>query len=267
MKIKLILLTVLLSALLFSCSSTKQNQSSPDNYYDNETTTQNSSDAEETKIDYNSVEKESIVNIKEKKNAFQDFFSFGNKDDFLKYDTSTLFTKGMSGLKEKQATLIINTENYNAGFGSSYMAAYYIVTFDESAREKVIKSINNYLEDFENKRLQRNGKKTYQAYGKIPMHLDWGTVASSTPNNGSGQGYCGYEFEKGSPYFTISNFPFANEFFEVVGDSTTRESMALKFYFTKSQAKQLAAFLSNEVIYKALTDAKVIFIPTQADEY
>ena len=122
----------------------------------------------------------------------------------------------MSGLKEKQATLVINTENYNAGFGSSYMAAYYIVTFDESAREKLIKSINNYLEDFENKRLQRNDKKTYQAYGKIPMHLDWGTVASSTPNNGSGQGYCGYEFEKGSPYFTISNFPFVNDYYEVV---------------------------------------------------
>ena len=99
------------------------------------------------------------------------------------------------------------------------------------------------------------------------MHLDWGTVASSTPNNGSGQGYCGYEFEKGSPYFTISNFPFVNDYYEVVKGSTTRESMGLKFYFTKSQAKQLAAFLSNEVIYKALTDAKVIFIPTQADEY
>jgi hypothetical protein len=267
MKIKFLLLTVLLSTLLFSCASTKQNQSSPDNYYDNVTTAQTPSDTEEHKIDYNSVEKDSIVNIKEKKNAFQDFFSFGNKDDFIQYDKSTLFTKGISGLKEKQATLVINTENYNAGFGSSYMAAYYIVTFDEAAREKVINSINNYLEDFENKRLNRKGKNTYQAYGKMPMHLDWGTLPNSTPNNGKGHGYCGYEFEKGSPYFTISNFPFINDHYEVVKGSTTRESMALKFYFTKSQAKQLAAFLTNDVIYKALNEAKVIYIPTQADEY
>lgn len=256
---------ITLITLFFSCNSTKTtNQTKPD-IYDHQK--ENSTLQAQKEIDYANVDRESIVKLNEKKSFFEDFFSLGNKDDFVQYDTSTVFTKNAGGIKEKKITMVINTDNYSAGFGCNYMTNYYILTFDEDARNILKKSAEQYFSDFENKLLNRKNNKTYQAYGKIPYHLDWGTVASSTPNFGDGKGYCGYEFVNNSPYFTISNFPFPNGYFEEVLGNATRESLALKFYFTKAQLKQLIELLDNNIIYNKLVEQGIIYIPTQADEY
>lgn len=266
---KTILGTLLFSAslIIMSCGTTKEVQSVADSYSPEESTeiiSHNTENSETTERP-----KETAIPKKKKKNALQEFFTFGNKDDYLKYDEINLFTKEITGLKEKTAQVVIRYDNQMAGFGSYNSAAYYFVQFDKYNRDVLAKAVDAYFSDFENKRLQRKGKKTDQAYGKIHYRLDWGTVSSSTPNNGSGDGYCGYEFVNNAPYFTIYNREFKNDYYERAGDATTRESPYVKFYFTKSQIKQLLSSISEENISKRIYDNDEGFITTstEADEY
>lgn len=255
--------------LLTSCQTAKRaNSSSPDSYdAPTEKTETAATSADTSSEDADSLAKNPIQ-LKKKTNAIQDFFSFGNKQDYVRYDASTIFVKEITGkVKERDADLYLRTDNYMAGFGSYYLAAYYIVQFDEENKKKLATAVNNYLNDFENKRLNRKGKKTEKAYGKINYRLDWGSISSTTPNHGSGDGYLGYEFVKGSPYFTISNYPFKNDYYDIAGDSTSRESLQLKYYFTKAQAKALVERTSDSYIRKILTGTNELPEPTAADEY
>ena len=106
-----------------------------------------------------------------------------------------------------------------------------------------------------------------KAYGKIKYRLDWGSISSSTPNHGEGEGTLGYEFVKGSPYFTISNYPFENDYYKVAGDATSRESMQIRYYFTKAQAKQLVERTELDYIRNILSGTNEMPAPTEADEY
>ena len=142
---------------------------------------------------------------------------------------------------------LISVDDLNSGFGSAYMAAYYILTMDEISRQKFIDSFNRYCSDFENKKLNRKGSKTYKIYGSTDVHLDWGTIKTSTPNNADAKALLGYEFQNKSPYFTITIFPVHNNHYDIVGDSTSKESLSLKYFFTKSQALQLCSFLEQKI--------------------
>ena len=111
---------------------------------------------------------------------------------------------------------------------------------------RIAKAAQQYFDDFENKKLVDKKNIAKNAYGPINYKLNWGTFKSSTPNNGTGTGYLGYEFVKKQPYFIIWNYPFQNDYYEIVKDSTTRESAPVKFYFTRNQLKQLIDTLSEE---------------------
>lgn len=205
---------------------------------------------------------------KKNQNAIQSFFSFGNKDDYVRYDATTVFTKELTGsLKEKDADVYLRTDDLRTGFGSYYLAAYYIVQFDSDARKNLEKAVNRYLDDFENKKLDRKNRKSEKAYGKIKYRLDWGSISSSTPNHGEGEGYLGYTFVKGSPYFTISNYPFKNDYYDVAGDATTRESITLTYYFTKAQAKQLVERTDPLYVQKILSGTNELAAPADVDSY
>lgn len=267
---KTIFTTTLLSifaAVFISCGSTKEIQSAPDTYVSNEEIsapeTDNSDKAE--KISTETVTK----NPKKKKNAIEQFFTFGNKDEYIFYDQTTVFTKEITGMTEKKASVVIRYDDHSAGFGSYNTAMYYYVLFDKDNRATLARAVESYFSDFENKRLQRKGKKTDKAYGKIGYRLSWGSISSSTPNYGYGEGYCGYEFIKGSPYFTIYNYEFENIYYERAGDATTRKSNFVKYYFTKSQLRQLLNLLSEEKINEQIleNDSEFIFTPSTSDEY
>lgn len=263
----LTLITLFFAALMTftSCQSAKKASKASADDYDSDS----NSGTQITKKESGSEESNDPYGIqKKKKNPIQDFFTFGNKDDYIRYDTTTVFAKELTGrLNEKDADIYLRTDDFMAGFGSYYLASYYIVQFDDANKEILAKAVENYLDDFENKRLNRKGKKTEKTYGKINYRLDWGPISSSTPNHGKGTGYLGYEFVKGSPYFTISNYPFENEYYKVAGDATTRESQTLKYFFTKAQARQLVERTQNEYIKKVLSGTNELPAATEADEY
>ncbi len=254
------------TSILTSCGTTKQVQAASDSYIANDEIVVENTEVQTT-TENNSEEE--LVAMKKKKNAIESFFTFGNSDEFIKFDETTVFTKEISGLKEKKATTVIRYDNLMAGFGSYNSAAYYYLQFDKDNRAILAKNAEAYFSDFENKRLQRNGRHTERTYGKIRYQLNWGTLSSSTPNNGIGDGYCGYEFVKGSPYFTISNYEFKNKYYERAGDATTRESPIVKYYFTRSQLKQLLNLISEDNIKQTIRENNLNYIsdPTAADYY
>lgn len=263
--VKSIICASLFALMLSSCTSTKNQETVPIDDYDSQ------SEASDTDVNLNKTANQKVnTNKKNEKNAFEKFFTFGNKDDFVYGDEFSVFTPGtLGGIKQKKADFMIAPEKQTAGFGSSYMAAYYVVQMNEEARADFINAVNQYFSDFENKRLERKGRNTFKKYGSIDVHLDWGTISSSTPNNADGKAMIGYEFIKNSPYFSISMYPMHNNHWDVVGDATSIESMSLKYYFTKAQALQFINSLEEDNIKKLLLgySSDEYFIPQENDEY
>lgn len=263
--VKSIICASLFALMLSSCTSTKNQETVPVDDYDSQSV------SSDTDVNLNKTANQKVnTNKKNEKNAFEKFFTFGNKDDFVYGDEFSVFTPGtLGGIKQKKADFMIAPEKQTAGFGSSYMASYYVVQMNEEARADFINAVNQYFSDFENKRLERKGRNTFKKYGSIDVHLDWGTISSSTPNNADGKAMIGYEFIKNSPYFSISMYPMHNNHWDVVGDATSIESMSLKYYFTKAQALQFINSLEEDNIKKLLLgySSDEYFIPQENDEY
>lgn len=269
---KTIYATALLSvfaAVFISCGSTKEIQSAPDTYISEEDVTapvvEDSDNAE--KIAAPAPTQKGTP--KKKESALADFLKFGNKDEYIFYDQTSVFTKEVTGMTEKNAPVVVRYGDHMAGFGSYNSGMYYYMVFDKENRAKLAKAVDAYFSDFENKRLKRKGKKTDKEYGKINYRLSWGVISSSTPNYGFGEGYCGYEFIKGKPYFTIFNYNIKNDYYERAGEATNKHSNFVKYYFTKSQLRQLLNSLSEDTITEQVleNDTEYIFYPTSSDEY
>lgn len=237
--------------MLSSCQSTKEEISS-DSY--NQITTieteEEAQDEEVTEVIENSepVTKTFTSNeSKAQKTWAKNLMTIGNKNDFiLMDDTSKIITKDFNGLVEQDITYLLRANTNLAGYGCSLIGMYYIIQFDDEARAKIATAAQRYFDDFENKKLVNKTKVAKNAYGSISYKLNWGTFKSSTPNNGTGTGYLGYEFVKNQPYFIIWNYPFENEYYEKSEGNTTRESSPVKYYFTRNQLKKLVEILSEE---------------------
>lgn len=241
--------------MLSSCQSTKEEISS-DSYYQT-TKIEVSTETESTDENIENQEETEVVNTASKNFVSQDskaqstwaknLLTFGNKNDYiLMEDTSKAIVKGLTGLTESDISFLLRVDSNLAGFGCSIMGVYFITQFDEVAREKIAKAAQQYFDDFESKRLVNKKSVAKNAYGSINYKLNWGTFKSSTPNNGTGTGYLGYEFVNKQPYFIIWNYAFPNDYYEIAQDSTTRESAPVKFYFTRNQLKKLVDTLSEE---------------------
>lgn len=218
---------------------------------------------ESEEVNQNKKTKKSVLN-----NPLSGFNTLGNKQDYVQYGNSSVFTKEFTGFKEQKLVSIIRTDNFMTGWGSINGGIYFYIQFDDEARKTLLNNINLYLSDFENKKLNSKGKNTDKIYGRVSYRLDWGTLNSSTPNYGSGIGTCGYVFLKNIPYFVIGNYPFKNEYHEVAGEATDRESKKIMYYFTRSQLRKLAELLSDETIKEALLDVPTyVETPAELDEY
>lgn len=245
--------------LLASCQSAKEEVSS-DNY--NQTVkieveeggqSEEAMDDEVSEVDettagqQNTKTDSKTFGTKTQKSWAKDFFTFGNKNDYIPMEeTSKIITKDFKGLTEQEVTFLLGVDTNLAGFGCSIIGVYFITQFDDVARAKIASAAEQYFDDFENKRLVTKKNVSKNAYGSIDYKLNWGSLRSSTPNNGTGTGYLGYEFVKNQPYFIFWSYAIQNNYYEIVGDSTTRESSPVKFYFTRNQLKKLVDILSEE---------------------
>lgn len=226
---------MLFTALLSSCGTTKVQ----DSVVQNDGTI--SSGEEYTE------KKEGPSNQKEKEKSFLEKLWGSHK--FIDLDMTTIYTNTVTGkLKKQDCTIVYFDKEKMAGFGSQYVMAYYYVSFSDNSRKKLANAYELYLSDFQNKKLDRENKKSQKVYGDIDIRLDWGTVKSSTPNWGTGKAQLGYKFKEGSPYFTITIYPISNEKFKEDQDAYTPQSMLLTYSMTKAQGAEIKNFLSDEYL-------------------
>lgn len=263
----MVAIMTLFSLLSFSCGSTDVVEPAKADSYEDVATEENAVDTDKAAKKETSKKKDK--ENKNDSNPYLDFFTFGNKNEIFSFDSASFFTpKVFGGLHQQPATILVHLTNKTAGFGSKYQAAYYILQFDDKGRKFLNDAVNNYLEDFANKRLLRNKHQTSKIYGATNVTLHWGTMSSSTPNNGSGKLYVGYEFRDGSPYLIFTINPVHNNHYDVVGNSAVSESLPLKYYFNKELAKDLIEKLSDENVSRYFNDlmgSNMIYSP--ADEY
>lgn len=268
-----ILTSLLILSLLTSCSSTKTTQAVSSDSYN---ATENSDD---TSDNTSTTDKKSNTKTKKKfsekksyeKNEFEKFFTFGNKDDYIIIDQTSVFTPGLlGGIKQQVCDVYISVKDENyAGFGANIISNYYIFMLNQENRNKLRIAYESYLKDFENKKLERKNGKSFKQYGNINVNTNWGPLKSTTPSFGKGKVNMGYEFEKNSPYFCLTMYPIHNDYYEIAGDATTTDSMTVKFYFTKAQMKDLFDALTEENIaniYNEYYNANII-LPATSDEY
>jgi len=192
-------------------------------------------------------------------------FVFGNLDKYVLTDQASVFTRGaLGGIKQQKSTITVYPEKEVAGFGSPYLTVYYVLFMDQSARQAFKEKFEQYEKDFQAKRLNRNNSNSFKIYGKIPVRIDWGSVKASTPNWSYTNANVGYDFHERSPYFTITIFPADNEHFKT-NDAVDRQSLNLKYYFTKAQASQLIDLLSDDKVQAAIDEYYGNF--AQQDDY
>lgn len=176
-------------------------------------------------------------------------FSYGNKGEYETVGTTTIFGKSVFGkFEQKEASLTLRYADENRGFGSNYNGQYYFCLFTENGIKALSEAYNKYLDDFENKRLERKSRKTLKAYGTTSATLRWGTFSNSTPNNGTGKANLGYTFIENSPYFTIQVLSVHNNHYDVVGDAAVKDSNDYIIYLTRAQVKNIIDGLAPEII-------------------
>ena len=182
-------------------------------------------------------------------NAFTNFFTGGQQD--IEIDMTRVFQKTAFGtLKEEDALCIYNIETGLAGFAAWYRGGMYHVLLGKAGRALFQEAVNQYLDDFENKRLDRKGNRT-KIYGEYPVSLQWGSFATMIGNRAQSRVQFGYEFKDGSPYFLLSVPSAENEEYKS-GRSKIEASATLRFYFTKAMTSQMMNALAEEKIEAAI---------------
>lgn len=248
--IKKVVFVTALSLVLASCASSKnepvKSAENEDSYEIPALEETNSDDND----DYDSSTEISKKNIKKKSsgNFFKDLFS----SNFIVMGDGSLFTtKVFGGLNQTACDFVLYPKKDTAGFGSQYMAAYYYITFDDQNRINYTGAMNRYFKDFENKKLSRDDRKSFKAYGKVNAYIRWGGIKSNTPYFAQKVPVLlGYKFVDNSPYFTITIDSVPNESVtEGINDvSDVVFSTRLNYFFTKAQCRMAIDALSKDSI-------------------
>ena len=177
-----------------------------------------------------------------------------NTNKFTKVEAFSAYLKlTVGGLVSRKAHLIYREGTDVAGFEMYYDTSAYALQFAKVARGVLIDAVNRYYQDFDQKKLERSApfKKTRDVYGFCDAYEDYGMVSGMMTYYSRPRVFFGYTFVKGSPYFTVNVRPAKNLAY---GDSKSEEALLKAnvieqtYYFTKSQAKKLVTFLSDENI-------------------
>ena len=247
-KIDVIAALCVCSVLAFaSCSSTKVDTVSPDQY-DTEVTPVSPSSAP-SRTGKDSAGKPQIT-VPQTGNAFTRFFTGSQKD--IEMDKTKIFQLTVvNTLKQEDADIIYNIKSEKSGFSAWYQTNWYHLLLDTAARRGLAAASQEYLSDFEQKKLNRKDRKSYKSYGEYPVTIRWGTIPGMESGYADTNVQFGYEFNKRSPYFTMTVWQVPNEAYKD-NSSDIPMSSTLHFYMTKAQVVEMSEMLSDEKIMEAL---------------
>lgn len=167
-------------------------------------------------------------------------------ENYKKVDASTLYLQALLGnTKLTDINLIYKPNTDLAGYLVRFDTSIYAVYMAQEDRRKCINAINQYMSDYENKKLSSKEKKTDQIYGQSGAFEEFGVVESTMFNFSKPTVYYGYKFLDGSPFFIIK-FRRSPNLAEELGENRAPESVDQYYYFTRKQAKHLAEFISDD---------------------
>lgn len=191
------------------------------------------------------------------------------------YDECSMYVPPIAGkIKAKKGEFIYRRGTDVAGFRIQYDTTAYTVEMAEEPRRLCCESIDKYIDDFENKRLDKKAKpsKTKTIYGSAPGYQEYGVAKSMMNYKAKPTFHFGYAFVDKSPYFVIHVEKAKNLALE--GKSTdlpNLETIAQNYYFTRAQAKKLKEFICEENIsgYHAVEAERLkdMMKDAEADEY
>ena len=236
--------SLLLASLLVSCGSTNNIDSEDSDAYGDELestaiplTPQKSTSKKEDSDPYS----KSKIKGKGNEGFMEKLFDFKKFD---KYDATNVFLK--KG-KKRLCTFVHKPQTDLGGFLVRYDTSTYACFFAKSERNALIKAVNQYFDDFENKKLDKKMKKTDRIYGDVGAYEEFGIVESMMSSYSKPKVSFGYKFLGNSPYFCIfvHRSPNLNE---DLGANRPPQSVDQKYYFTKAQIEKLADFLADDSI-------------------
>ena len=173
-----------------------------------------------------------------------------NRYDVL--DECSMYIKPLIGkIKAKRGNFIYRRGTDVAGYRIYYDTSAYTLELAQEPRAACVAAIDQYMEDFEAKRLNRKAKadKTKRAYGSAPAYQEFGIAIGMMNYKAKPNIYFGYAFMDGSPYFVIHVMKAKNLTLE--GRSTdlpNLETIVQNYYFTRAQAQKLKEFICEENI-------------------
>lgn len=193
----------------------------------------------------------------DKVSFWKDLFVGASK--YVEYDDVTLQTGTVfMQQKERNSTMIYNPKTQEAGLATYYQTMFFNFVFSQDERERIIKAVDSYLSDFENKRLIHNNNKSTKMYGTGKCFADFGTTKIMMNHEAKTTYKVGYRFEKKAPYFVIS-VQGAKDQAENQSEYQVKEFPTVTMYFTRAQAKDFAAKLNQDQlnVLQAEYDEKV----------
>lgn len=220
-------------------------------------------------------EEEAGVKVSEKKKSkkgktwFQKLL-YGNSR-YIEYDTTKLYTsKIMGGIKLREAKVILKLDTREAGVQTPFQISNYALLLDEKSRHLLFSAVDQYLEDFAERRLSKKAKKTDKKYGKCKGYINYGTVSVMMAAEGKPDVYFGYKFYDKSPYFVITVKPTKN-IDPHKGTYDVEDSTEMLLCFTKAQARAFCDAISDEaiedIVISELEETEGSGKITQGDEY
>lgn len=114
--------------------------------------------------------------------------------------------------------------------------------FESAAREFLRSVAAAYKQDFEDKRLDVEAKKTDRAYGSFIFPVTWGLMTQNAEGRPAVK--LGYVFKDGAPYFALS-FPVTKNDLAESG-SKVQSASAFTLYFTRAQLQDFIEKMDEE---------------------
>ncbi|MCL2806079.1 MAG: hypothetical protein FWD26_09085 [Treponema sp.] len=138
--------------------------------------------------------------------------------------------------------------------------------WSSAGRQAFIEALEKYNEDYEERNLERSGRRTRRNYGAVQGYLIW-QMYSFTVQAKANMGIdLGYQFRDRAPFFTVSQ---REAVYKEEQSRENRTSQVITMYFTRAQAAQLAAMFETDFL-TALEPAENNTIPqirTDRDYY
>jgi len=121
--------------------------------------------------------------------------------------------------------------------------------WSEAARQQFRAALNSYNEDFDNKRLITDYRKSRASYGKNAIRFEWETFKYSTRYRSSPSIDLGYRFRDNAVYFTVLQRS-AQE--ETSASGRKSDSPQYSIYFTRAQAEDLAKLFDQAYLLESV---------------